>query len=152
MRDGRLGRIRGRKAVQVGGCESENRLCLLVEPAQLVLAKAHRHREDHRAEAGDRDLERDVLPYIGQPDSDDIAAPHASAGEGALEMPHVYEQLLEPDLAAVPYGGGVRTAPCVPLEVADRGVRLLHRIKEISRSGVSGSLTSMRDSAAAIAL
>src|SRR5712691_10080128 len=134
-----------REAIEVGDCDGENGSRPLVQPAQLVLAKANWYGEDHRAEVGDRKLERDVLPHVGQPDADDVAGLHASGAEEALEPAHMLDQLLEVDLAAVPHGGGVRTAPRVPVEVADRVVRLLHRIKAMIRSGVSGSVTSERD-------
>src|SRR5712692_7981940 len=137
--------------IQVGDCDGDNGSRFLVQPAQLVLAKARWYREDHRAEVGDRKLERDVLPHVGQADSDNIAGLHASGAKETLEPAHMLEQLLEVDLAAVPHGGGVRTAPRVPVEIADRVVWLVHRIRAMIRSGVSGSVRSERDSASAMA-
>src|SRR5712692_851373 len=151
IRRGRLGRPCVREVIHVGAREGENGPGFLIQPAQLVLPKAHRQWEDHRTEVGDRELERDVLPHVRQLDADDIAGPHASRAEEALETAHAPEKLLELDLAAVPNGGGVRTATRVPLQVADRVVRLPHRIKAMIRSGVSGSVTSERDNASAIA-
>ena len=88
-----------------------------------MLAEAHGHRKDHRPHVGDRNLQCDVLPDVGQLHADDVAGPHALRGEAALEPAHPFEELPECDLATVPDGGGMRTASSVPLQIAHGVVR-----------------------------
>src|SRR5438105_12686045 len=120
----------------------------------LVFAQCQRHRHDDRAEGGDRELQGDVLPNVGKPNADDIALAHPARRKQRLNPTHVAEQLLEGDLgASLPDRRARAASRGIPLQVADGLVgERRHCINATIRSGVSGSVTSVIDSASAIAL
>jgi len=122
-REGSRQSVAGFAQVLVG--DDKPRTCLVDHPADLVLTQRQRHGHDHRAEVGDRELQRHVLPYVGQTHTNHVAVTNATGGKQALDTPDLVQQLLEGDLvAAFPDGGAGAPASRIRLEIADRSVWL----------------------------